>query len=130
MVLVNGSEGIGTGWSSNIPNYNPRDIVKNLLRKLNGEEFQRMDPYYKGFKGKIERNEKNDYDCHGIFEADLFNSLLTIKELPIKIGTDKYKKKLDEIIEKRNSDVIIDFKEYHTTTTVDFEIKMNENFFN
>ena len=27
MVLVNGSEGIGTGWSTFIPNYNPRDIV-------------------------------------------------------------------------------------------------------
>ncbi len=29
-VLVNGAEGIGTGWSTSIPNYNPRDIVANL----------------------------------------------------------------------------------------------------
>lgn len=36
MVLVNGSEGIGTGWSSFIPNYNPREIVQNLLWKLDG----------------------------------------------------------------------------------------------
>ena len=32
MVLVNGSEGIGTGWSSNIPNYNPKEIIDNLMR--------------------------------------------------------------------------------------------------
>ena len=37
MVLVNGAEGIGTGWSTYIPNYNPRDIVANLKRLLAGE---------------------------------------------------------------------------------------------
>jgi hypothetical protein len=29
-VLINGAEGIGTGWSTSIPNYNPRDIMANL----------------------------------------------------------------------------------------------------
>ncbi|PPR98423.1 hypothetical protein GOBAR_AA22235 [Gossypium barbadense] len=39
MVLVNGSEGIGTGWSSYIPNYNPRDIVANDDRTVHFEVF-------------------------------------------------------------------------------------------
>ena len=30
MVLVNGSNGIGTGWSTSIPNYNPLDIIARL----------------------------------------------------------------------------------------------------
>lgn len=34
-VLVNGAEGIGTGWSTSIPNYNPRDIIANLRCVLN-----------------------------------------------------------------------------------------------
>jgi DNA topoisomerase-2 len=50
MVLVNGSEGIGTGWSSNVPNYNPRDIIANLKWLLNNEPVEPMDPWYKGFK--------------------------------------------------------------------------------
>lgn len=54
MVLVNGAEGIGTGWSTSIPNYNPRDIVSNTLRLLNGEEVIPMQPWYKGFKGTIQ----------------------------------------------------------------------------
>ncbi|CAL9241869.1 unnamed protein product, partial [Arabidopsis halleri] len=29
-VLVNGAEGIASGWKTFIPNYNPRDIVKNI----------------------------------------------------------------------------------------------------
>lgn len=39
MVLVNGAEGIGTGCSTKIPNYYPRDIVKNIYRMLDGEEM-------------------------------------------------------------------------------------------
>lgn len=38
MVLVNGAEGIGTGWMTKIPNHNPREIIDNLLRMLKGDE--------------------------------------------------------------------------------------------
>ena len=41
-VLVNGAEGIGTGWSTYIPNYAPRDIVANLRRLLRGEPMEQM----------------------------------------------------------------------------------------
>ena len=37
LVLINGADGIGTGWSSNIPNYNPEDIIENLKRMMDGE---------------------------------------------------------------------------------------------
>ena len=46
-VLVNGSEGIGTGWSSYVPNYNPRDLIANSRRLLNGDAAEPMDPWYK-----------------------------------------------------------------------------------
>jgi len=72
MILVNGSEGIGTGefivntyafviyhvnlplqllgWSSYIPNYNPCDIINNLKRLINNEEPIPMHPWYRGFQ--------------------------------------------------------------------------------
>jgi len=34
MVLVNGAEGIGTGWSTSIPQFNPREIVENMRRMM------------------------------------------------------------------------------------------------
>lgn len=37
-VLVNGADGIGTGWASRLPNYDVREIINNLHRLLNGEE--------------------------------------------------------------------------------------------
>jgi len=42
MVLVNGAEGIGTGWSTKIPNYDVREIVNNLRRMLDGQEPRPM----------------------------------------------------------------------------------------
>lgn len=37
-VLVNGAEGIGTGWASKIPNYDVREIISNIHRMLSGDE--------------------------------------------------------------------------------------------
>ena len=42
MVLVNGAEGIGTGWSTKIPNYDPREIVRNIKRMLEGRSPEPM----------------------------------------------------------------------------------------
>lgn len=49
MVLVNGAEGIGTGWSTFIPNYSPREIAANLKRLLAGQPLEPMQPWYRGF---------------------------------------------------------------------------------
>ena len=40
MVLINGADGIGTGWSTSIPNYNPEDIVENLKLMMEGQQVR------------------------------------------------------------------------------------------
>lgn len=47
--LINGAEGIGTGWSTFIPMFNPNEIVQNLKMMMRGKEPQRMKPWFKGF---------------------------------------------------------------------------------
>lgn len=49
LCLINGADGIGTGWSTSIPMFNPRDIVANLKEMMMGNEPSRMQPWYKGF---------------------------------------------------------------------------------
>lgn len=39
MVLVNGAEGIGIGWSIKFSNYDVREIIVNIKRMLDGEDF-------------------------------------------------------------------------------------------
>jgi DNA topoisomerase-2 len=56
MLLINGVSGIATAWSSNIPNYNPDDILRWTLAWLDGdhESQSRLVPWYRGFTGTIE----------------------------------------------------------------------------
>lgn len=53
MVLVNGATGIGTGFSTSIPQYNPLHIIANLKRRIRGEKMEPMSPWYRGFRGEI-----------------------------------------------------------------------------
>lgn len=55
MVLVNGSDGIGTGWSSSVPNYNPRELAANIMHLLNNEPMEELQPWFKGFEGDVEK---------------------------------------------------------------------------
>lgn len=54
MVLVNGACGIGTGYSTFIPCYNPVDLCKWLKSRLLGKNITKLKPWYRGFDGKIE----------------------------------------------------------------------------
>lgn len=56
MVLVNGADGIGTGWSTSVNNYDPRDIIANIRRKIAGEELKPLLPSYYGFTGEVSAN--------------------------------------------------------------------------
>lgn len=71
-MLVNGAEGIGTGWSTSIPNFNPRDIVDNLRRLVNGEALVPMHPWYKNFTGIITETASKvagkAYACNGVID--------------------------------------------------------------
>lgn len=70
MGLVNGCEGIGTGWSTNVPNFNPRQIVSLIYKKLeDNEAFPEIQPWFKGFIGDIvpkDEGRKNGYEVRGI----------------------------------------------------------------
>ncbi|KAL4291801.1 hypothetical protein GQ457_14G024050 [Hibiscus cannabinus] len=126
MVLVNGSEGIGTGWSSFIPNYNPRDIVANVRRLLNDEQMVPMHPWYRGFKGTIQQTASKEsgvtYTITGTIE-EANETTVKIKELPIRRWTQDYKEFLESIITSNDS-FIKEFKQFSDDKTVDFEIIM------
>jgi DNA topoisomerase-2 len=130
LVLVNGAEGIGTGWSTSIPNYNPRDIVVNLMRMLDGEECGPLQPWYSGFRGKIEESISTrglrSYTVSGII-SQIDDTTLEITELPLKKWTQDYKEFLEELAkpEGKKEPFIIDYKEHHTDTSVHFVINMS-----
>ncbi|KAI5059589.1 hypothetical protein GOP47_0025908 [Adiantum capillus-veneris] len=130
MVLVNGSEGIGTGWSTFVPNYNPRDIVANIHRLLNDEPMESMDPWYKGFQGTIEhtvtKESGRSYTISGVYEL-VDETTLRITELPVRKWTQDYKEFLESMMnptDKIKEPFIKDYREHNTDTR---EVQLSEN---
>ena len=82
MILVNGSIGIGTGFSTNIPCFNPKDIIQQMLNKLNDLSINEIKPWYRHFNGSIEKINDNAYITKGCYRK-ISDNKLEIYELPI-----------------------------------------------
>ncbi|XP_009992519.1 PREDICTED: DNA topoisomerase 2-alpha [Chaetura pelagica] len=128
MVLINGAEGIGTGWSCKIPNFDIREVVNNIRCLMDGEEPLPMLPSYKNFKGTIDELGHNQYVISG--EVSILDSTtIEITELPVRTWTQTYKEQVLEPMlngTEKTPPLITDYKEYHTDTTVKFVVKMTE----
>ncbi|CAJ1084130.1 DNA topoisomerase 2-beta isoform X2 [Xyrichtys novacula] len=128
LVLVNGAEGIGTGWACKIPNYDPREIVNNINRLLNHQDPLPMLPSYKNFKGLIHELGQNQYLVSGEVSV-IDRNTIEITELPIRTWTQAYKESvLEPMVQgtEKTPALINDYKEYHTDTTVKFVVRMSE----
>ena len=146
MILVNGSRGIGTGFSTDIMSYNPMEIIDYLKERLaiNEDTFatdvdvdvddaptQNITPYYHGFKGTIEEteDEAGKYLIKGKYEI-LGPKKFRITELPIGSWTEDYKQFLEGLLDKQSKSYTGQVKDYNdmsTDTTVDIEIILNED---
>ena len=121
MILVNGAEGIGTGWSTKLPNYDPADIIKYLVLKIKDKDVEPLHPKYKGFKGKIIFDpDNNRYITRGIIKK-VNMSTLNICELPIGMWNDKYYEILDKLVDDK---IIKDYSKNDTDTKVDITINI------
>ncbi|KAH8244800.1 hypothetical protein KR032_000475 [Drosophila birchii] len=132
MVLINGAEGIGTGWSTKIPNHNPREIMRNLKRMINGEQPQEMHPWYKNFHGHMEYISDGRYVVSGNIQI-LPGDRIEITELPVGVWTQNYKENVLEPLSngtEKIKAVISEYREYHTDTTVRFVVSFSTGEFN
>ena len=116
MVLVNGTEGIGTGFSCYVPPFNPVDIKENIKRILNGDEIVTMRPWFRGFKGVVHK-EEDTWMMEGVWNWSGMNIVVT--ELPPGRWTQDYKEYLDGLVEKK---LIGGYVNNSTTEDVHFEI--------
>jgi DNA topoisomerase-2 len=128
MLLVNGSSGIGTGWSSQIPSYNPVDIIHNIKCMLAGNATRPMVPWFKGFTGTVlpvpNSTKWNVVGCW----TWLSPTTLRITELPVGTWTNNYKEFLEKGLDGYSSfkkDDIKEVKSNYTDTTVHFTVKLS-----
>jgi len=129
MILVNGSKGIGTGFSTDIMCYNPLQIIEYLQNKLRHiEDTIDFVPYYEGFKGQISKISDEKFLIKGIYEK-LAVDKIRVTELPVGFWTDDFKELLEHWInpgedkdKNKISSLIKDYEDMSRDTNVDFTI--------
>ena len=90
LIPVNGSVGIGTGWSSLVPNHCPRELIKSLRTMIKGDKPDVLHPKYYGFTGPITQKDEKSYNVEGKIER-IDEKTLLLTELPIRKWTQDYK---------------------------------------
>jgi len=101
LIAINGAKGIGTGFSTDIPPYDPKQIIALLRMKLQGKigslTGRHLDPYFYGFKGTLTRLNDNTWITHGTYVFDDDKNTITITELPVGHWSLDYKEFLESL---------------------------------
>jgi DNA topoisomerase II len=131
LILINGAEGIGTGFSTSIPCYNLQDIIQYLRLKLRGDDGDYNPlPYYEGFTGSVERTDTGAL-FRGVYEK-IDENTICVTELPVGVWTQDFKVRLDDLTMEEGKDAegkkikltpwIKSFRENSSDTVVKFTI--------
>lgn len=133
MVLVNGAKGIGTGWSTEVPCYNPKDLIQILRQRLAAsgsgalasssvpglQQQQQLQlpltPWYRGFSGSVVPTSSGFIMTGGLKRIN--DEMLEVSELPAGTWTQRYKEFLESLVEEGH---IKEFRDHHTDTRVSF----------
>jgi DNA topoisomerase-2 len=131
MVLVNGSKGIGTGFSTDIMCYNPLHIIEYIKNKLNNNESINSSidfiPYYEGFKGQTIKLTESKFIFKGIYQI-VGQDKIRVIELPVGYWTQDFKEHLESLQESQDKDgkkivpIVKDYDDMSKDTSVDFTI--------
>eukprot|EP00944_MAST-04C_sp_MAST-4C-sp1_P008622 g8622.t1 len=126
MALVNGIEGIGTGWSTSVPMYNPLHLIEWLIDDIDGKAKEKLVPWARGFTGKIRpRSTPKGMSFESVGKVDVKNtSTVEITELPVGRWTEDQKKILTKLLAEKT---ISNFREHHTEEKVSFRITLKRN---
>ena len=137
MILVNGSEGIGTGFSTKVPPHNPEVIVRNLINLMDDKPLEQMIPWFRGFKGAIDFKGINDYGLEQYINRGIYkvidDTTVVIDELPIGKWTDDYKSFLETLLydksvdNKGNKQCLVDFSNNSTEKIINFTLKFKKD---
>jgi DNA topoisomerase-2 len=139
MILVNGTDGIGTGYSTKVPPHDPELIVQNLINLMDDKPMVKMTPWFRGFTGIIEFKGINDFGLEQYFNKGTFKLIdettINIDELPIGKWTDDYKIFLESLLYdksnsiegKANKQILVDFSNNSTEKTVNFTLKFKKD---
>lgn len=134
MVLINGTSGLGTGWSTTVPSHDPSEVVSRMRQWIRYKSIERcgnLTPWVRNFRGEIEPVSGCDgkkWRTRGIWRRES-PSEIRVLELPPGVWTQDFKEFLEDHMSGNNKDSkkkkkieISDYQNLSTDEIVDFVI--------
>ena len=131
MILVNGTTGIGTGFSTEVLPHKIEDIVEAIKCKLNNKKVNKLKPWYRLFNGEIKEETDRKYVTYGKYDFNDKNNTINITELPVGMWGENYKEFIEKsIIDKSASKVEMkkQFIKNYTNQSSDFLVNYKLEF--
>jgi DNA topoisomerase II len=124
MLLINGCRGIGTGYSTYVPQFSHTHLQTVITDWLHarGTLDGPLIPYYKGFKGTIAADAKGDYVVKGVWKVE--KNEMTITELAVGSWTSDFREWLDKLVA---DGLIKDYSDTSTDTDVHIKVKLGDS---
>jgi DNA topoisomerase-2 len=126
-LLFNGSCGIGSGFSTDIPQFHPIDVANYILAKIEEKDTPALNVWYRGFKGKIIRMDNGNFLTKGTYQV-IGDNTIRITELPIGMWTEAYIEFLDRVSTERGKEdtknFVKSFKDDSTENSVNITVKI------
>lgn len=121
MLLINGCRGIGTGYSTFIPQYNPAVLKQCIVEWLHsGKGLDReLVPWVNKFKGTIVKTDPSTFVVKGLWKVE--KDTVTITELPIGTWTSDFREQLEKLLA---SDVLKEYTDTSTDTDILIKLKL------
>ena len=117
IMLLNGAEGIGTGFSSVIPSFNHADIAKSMISFVETGKIKKIKPYFRYYSGQIEVDEKGRIITRMEFKQ--IGDKIFITEVPKGYDSSKIYRHLNKFMD---NDFIKDYIDSSVDNTINIEL--------
>lgn len=117
IMLLNGAEGIGTGFSSVIPSFHHSDLINSIIQFVETGKAKKLRSYVHNYKNKIETDEKGRLVFGMKFEE--IHGSIYITEIPRGYDATKIYRYLTKYIDE---DYIKDFIDSSVNNDIKIEL--------
>lgn len=121
MLIVNGSKGIGTGFSAHWFPHHPLSVINYVRQLLTNVPVQELVPYFHGFLGTVTKMKDNYLYVKGVYT--LSKGKVHITELPIYTWTHEYTEFIEDCY---NSGFLTHYIDNSTDQHVDIVLTLAE----
>lgn len=124
LLLINGSEGVSSGFAQKILSRDPQKIKKAIKQTLEGSTYNTnlLTPYFEGFNGVVQQGEnQQQWLIKGIVQRKSINKV-EISEVPVGYDLKSYISVLDDLEDKK---IIQSYKDKSENDKFLFEVTIN-----